>query len=184
MANIELDAVDGSVGPGIRLDMLLGDDAEITATLVAGDNWVAENEDVAAEHLRKAILEFKPDVVVAGPAFNAGSLRTCLRAGLQSCERRRRAGSNVHVRGESGRAHLPKRSADRRGRRGREGHGAGAGEARGTGRETRKWCNPRARRERRLLPARRQERRLAIRVGCNPRRRHVDGSPDRFAVDH
>ena len=72
MANIELDAVDGSVGPGIRLDILLGDDAEIATTLVAGDNWVAENEDVAAELLRKAILEFKPDVVVAGPAFNAG----------------------------------------------------------------------------------------------------------------
>ena len=42
MANMELDAVDGPTGPGIRLDMLLGDDAEIIATLVAGDNWMAE----------------------------------------------------------------------------------------------------------------------------------------------
>lgn len=72
MANMELDAVDSPVGPGMRLNALLGDDAEITATLIAGDNWVAENEDVAAEQLREAMLKHNPDVVVAGPAFNAG----------------------------------------------------------------------------------------------------------------
>ena len=31
-----------------------------------------KNEDDAADRLREAILEFRPDVVVAGPAFNAG----------------------------------------------------------------------------------------------------------------
>ena len=72
MANIELDAVDGPTGPGVRLNTLLGNDAEITSTLIAGDNWVAENEDAAADRLRQAILEHGPDVVVAGPAFNAG----------------------------------------------------------------------------------------------------------------
>ena len=72
MANMELDAVDGPVGPGARLNALFGEDAEIASTLVAGDNWVAENEDAAADRLREAILEFNPDVVVAGPAFNAG----------------------------------------------------------------------------------------------------------------
>ncbi len=46
MANIELDAVDGSAGPGIRLDILLGDEAEIATTLVAGDNWVAEKRSL------------------------------------------------------------------------------------------------------------------------------------------
>ena len=72
LANLELDAVDGPVGPGVRLNALFGDDAEIVTTLVAGDNWVAENEDVAADRLREAILESNPGVVVAGPAFNAG----------------------------------------------------------------------------------------------------------------
>ena len=33
---------------------------------------MAENEDAAADRLREAILECAPDVVVAGPAFNAG----------------------------------------------------------------------------------------------------------------
>ena len=37
------------------------------STLIAGDNWVAENEDTAADRLREAILERGPDVVVAGP---------------------------------------------------------------------------------------------------------------------
>ena len=60
MANMELDAVDGPVGPGARLNALLGDDAEITSTLIAGDNWVAENEDAAADRLREAILERGP----------------------------------------------------------------------------------------------------------------------------
>ena len=72
LANMALDAVDGPVGPGVRLNALLGDDAEITSTLIAGDNWVAENEDKAADRLREAILERGPDVVIAGPAFNAG----------------------------------------------------------------------------------------------------------------
>ncbi len=72
MANMELDATDGPTGPGIRLNTLFGDNAEITATLVAGDNWVAENEETAADRLREAVLQHNPDVVVAGPAFNAG----------------------------------------------------------------------------------------------------------------
>ena len=72
MANMELDEVAGPTGPGARLNVLFGEDAEITATLIAGDNWVAESEDVAAGQLRDAILKHGPDVVVAGPAFNAG----------------------------------------------------------------------------------------------------------------
>ena len=72
MANMELETAAGPTGPGARLNVLFGEDAEITATLVAGDNWVSENEDVAAVQLRDAILKRGPDVVVAGPAFNAG----------------------------------------------------------------------------------------------------------------
>lgn len=71
-ANIELSRVDGPVGPGKRLQSLLGDRGEISATLVAGDNWAAELAEVAIPRIRKAIEEIRPDAVLAGPAFNAG----------------------------------------------------------------------------------------------------------------
>ncbi len=62
----------GPVGPGVLLDKILGEDAEVVGTVFAGDGLIAENEeDCAAEALAR-ILEYSPDLVLAGPAFNAG----------------------------------------------------------------------------------------------------------------
>lgn len=71
-ANLELSVVPGPVGPGNRLQALMGDRAEIVATLVSGDNWASENPDAAKDRFEKALSEAAPDVVIAGPAFNAG----------------------------------------------------------------------------------------------------------------
>jgi glycine reductase len=71
-ANIELDIVVGAVGPGIRMSALFADRAEIVTTLIAGDNWANENPDEARQNIRDAIAAADADVVVAGPAFNAG----------------------------------------------------------------------------------------------------------------
>src|SRR5438270_241292 len=63
--------VDGPVGPGTRLQELLPD-ARIVATIICGDNYAAEQPDAFGAAIRAALAEHKADVLVAGPAFNAG----------------------------------------------------------------------------------------------------------------
>lgn len=62
----------GAVGPGIPLQQALEEEGEIVATVVCGDSYFAENIEAAAEKVVEAILPYKPDAFVAGPAFNAG----------------------------------------------------------------------------------------------------------------
>ena len=66
------EALTGVVGPGMELKKLFGDQAEVVGTVVCGDSFYGENMDAAQAEVLKLIEAFKPDVVVAGPAFNAG----------------------------------------------------------------------------------------------------------------
>ena len=63
---------EGAVGPGIPLQQALGEEGEIVATVVCGDNYFAENIDTATEKVVEFVSHYKPDVFVAGPAFTAG----------------------------------------------------------------------------------------------------------------
>lgn len=47
-------------------------DGEIVATIICGDNFYAENMEVTRSFISEQIEEIKPDLVIAGPAFNAG----------------------------------------------------------------------------------------------------------------
>lgn len=47
-------------------------DGEIVATIICGDNFYAENMEETREFIAKQIKTFNPDLIVAGPAFNAG----------------------------------------------------------------------------------------------------------------
>ncbi len=47
-------------------------DAEIVATIICGDNYYAENMEEAGETICKMVKSLCPDLVIAGPAFNAG----------------------------------------------------------------------------------------------------------------
>jgi glycine reductase len=60
------------VGPGQALMQTFGDEAEITATIICGDSYFNENLDKAKAEIVAWVKEQKPDVFVAGPAFNAG----------------------------------------------------------------------------------------------------------------
>jgi betaine reductase len=71
-ANHPVEVRDGAVGPGRLLAQRLGDEATVVATIVGGDNYVAERRDEALTAVRRALVELRPDVVVAGPAFDAG----------------------------------------------------------------------------------------------------------------
>ncbi len=62
----------GPVGPGVLFQELLGAEVEIAATVVCGDNYFGEHIDEATERVLSLIKGFNPDIVVAGPAFNAG----------------------------------------------------------------------------------------------------------------
>jgi glycine reductase len=50
----------------------LGKEGEVVATLICGDNYFAENIEVVSEKIAKMIGPYKPDVLIAGPAFHAG----------------------------------------------------------------------------------------------------------------
>jgi len=63
---------DGHHGPGQALAQKFGDEAEIVATVVCGDSYFNENVDQALGIIIPMIEKHKPDVFVAGPAFNAG----------------------------------------------------------------------------------------------------------------
>ncbi len=71
-ANAAVKVIDGTVGPGRLLQQILGDAAEIVTTVMCGDNYVNEERDEALEAIGRAVSDAKPDLVIAGPAFNAG----------------------------------------------------------------------------------------------------------------
>ena len=62
---------EGHHGPGQALMQKFGDEAEIVATVVCGDSYFNENVDQALGIIIPMIEQHKPDVFVAGPAFNA-----------------------------------------------------------------------------------------------------------------
>jgi len=63
---------DGAVGPGQVLQRCLGDEAEVVGTVSCGDNFFTEREDEAVGSIVELIRSYAPDLLVAGPAFNAG----------------------------------------------------------------------------------------------------------------
>lgn len=60
------------VGPGLAFMNSFGDEAEIVGTVVCGDSFFNENLDSAKKDVLDRIKQFEPDIVIAGPAFNAG----------------------------------------------------------------------------------------------------------------
>ena len=63
---------EGVVGPGMQLKTLFGDRAEIVGTVICGDGYYGEHMEEARGECLKLIGAFKPDLLVAGPGFNAG----------------------------------------------------------------------------------------------------------------
>jgi glycine reductase len=62
----------GPVGPGLALQKALGDKAEVTATVLCGDNYFSKDPDLAGKEGIKLIAPYHPDLFFAGPAFAAG----------------------------------------------------------------------------------------------------------------
>jgi len=62
----------GAVGPGRGLELQWAGEAHIVATIIGGDDFVSSRSVEAEPPIRAALEEYRPDVLVAGPAFNAG----------------------------------------------------------------------------------------------------------------
>jgi len=60
------------VGPGRALQQVLKDQASIVATVICGDNYFSEEREKALAALVEELQSLRPDVVIAGPAFEAG----------------------------------------------------------------------------------------------------------------
>ncbi len=71
-ANSPIQVRQGALGPGQVLQRALGDQGTIIATVIAGDNYFVEEGQAASEAVLAAFQTHQPDVVVAGPAFDAG----------------------------------------------------------------------------------------------------------------
>ena len=63
---------EGAVGPGRLLQQLLGGDAEVVKTVIAGDNYAAENLDALRERVLQEVRDAGAELFVAGPCFEAG----------------------------------------------------------------------------------------------------------------
>src|SRR5262245_32352519 len=71
-ADHEVEFVSRAVGVGAVIQDSLEVSTVEYATIVCGDNYFHESEEKALEAMRRSIDQFRPDIFVAGPAFNAG----------------------------------------------------------------------------------------------------------------
>lgn len=56
----------------VQLQNNLGEEVEIVATIVCGDSYFNENLEEAKARVMELIKSVNPDMLIAGPAFNAG----------------------------------------------------------------------------------------------------------------
>ena len=50
------------IGPGMALNAGLGDDYEIVATVICGDNYFGENLDKATDTIIEMVKKYEPDI--------------------------------------------------------------------------------------------------------------------------
>lgn len=72
LADTPYGVFDGAKGPAIALQKALPEGAVVVATLYCGDNYATEHSEAFLKSALKTLEELKPDVIVAGPSFNAG----------------------------------------------------------------------------------------------------------------
>lgn len=75
-ADIPPEVREDVVGPGMAFQRALKEEAEIVATVICGDSYFNENLEEAKTKILNMIKEHNPDLLIAGPAFNAGRYGT------------------------------------------------------------------------------------------------------------
>jgi glycine/betaine/sarcosine/D-proline reductase family selenoprotein B len=72
LADHEPEIREGFVGPGMLVNKLLAPEAEITHTIICGDNFFGSRKEEAIERILGFLKDKEFDVFIAGPAFMAG----------------------------------------------------------------------------------------------------------------
>ena len=72
MAHIAPELREGYVGPGMAFEQQWKGEAVVVNTIICGDSYFAEHEKEAKAQVVEWVKEIKPDLFIAGPAFNAG----------------------------------------------------------------------------------------------------------------
>ena len=104
-ANLPVQVLWEPVGPGRLLQQLLGARGEVVGTIVAGDNYVNEQQTTALSEALAAVAELQPTVVILGPAFDAGRYGLACAVLRHSCSERHGAGKFGCVGGTRGAVH-------------------------------------------------------------------------------
>lgn len=71
-ADIPPEKREGAVGPGLAINQGFKGEAEVVATIICGDSYYNENMEETRAKVIEWVKEEKPDLFIAGPAFNAG----------------------------------------------------------------------------------------------------------------
>jgi glycine reductase complex component B subunit gamma len=72
VANISPRVQQGPVGSGRPLQQVLRDEGTVVATLICGDNFLHDARDTALATIIARLQDLRPDIVIAGPAFESG----------------------------------------------------------------------------------------------------------------
>ncbi len=71
-AGYPLEIRKGTLGVSEAFQKALAKEVTVTYTIICGDNYFAENTEAVLEAIEEFLKEETPDILVAGPAFNAG----------------------------------------------------------------------------------------------------------------
>ena len=71
-ADSPVSSYEGPVGPGKRLQALLGETAEIVVTAYCGDNYFPKHQEDVLKSILNIAREHEVKILVAGPVFEAG----------------------------------------------------------------------------------------------------------------
>lgn len=71
-ADYPLQVSETNIGPAMVMNNLLPEEIQVVATIICGDNFALENEDAFTKKMGAVLDQYKPDMLIAGPAFNAG----------------------------------------------------------------------------------------------------------------
>ena len=71
-AGMLLEIREGAIGPGKRLEQLLGSETQVALTLICGDNYAVEHQDELIASALEKIRASGADLFIAGPCFLAG----------------------------------------------------------------------------------------------------------------
>ncbi len=72
MADHRPELREGFVGPGMQIEKLFEGEGTVVGTVICGDGYYGEHTDQARMECLEMIKRLQPDILFAGPAFNAG----------------------------------------------------------------------------------------------------------------